>query len=105
MEGLEDAVYSSGAPNSRQDMFTTTTQKISEYVALEYTNTGEFRQALQQLAFPDDPEPDELPENTTFAHQQRYKLDLERWSRRHERIESNKEQVFALILGQCDKSV
>ena len=52
VEGLEDAVYNSGLPNSSQDLFTTTTEQIGEYVAKTYEHAGEFRTGLMNLSFP-----------------------------------------------------
>ena len=49
VEGLEDAVYDSGLPNSSQDLFTTTTKCIGEYVAKTYEHAGEFRTGLLAL--------------------------------------------------------
>ena len=43
VEGLEDAVYDSGLPNSSQHLFTITTERIGEYVAKTYEHAGEFR--------------------------------------------------------------
>ena len=52
VEGLEDAVYDSGLPNSSQDLFTTTTERLGEYVAKTYDHAGEFRMGLMNLSFP-----------------------------------------------------
>ena len=52
VEGLEDAVYDCGLPNSSQDLFTTTTERIGEYVAKTYDHAEEFWTGLMNLSFP-----------------------------------------------------
>ena len=42
-ESIEEHVYDVGMPRSSQDLFTSTTKEIAEYVAREYHNAGEYR--------------------------------------------------------------
>ena len=105
VEGLEDAVYDSGLPNSSQDLFTTTTERLGEYVAKTYDHAGEFRTGLMNLAFPSLKKPPDPGKDPTFAQQQEYKSDYENWNKAKQRRSHNMQRVFALILGQCSDTI
>ena len=81
VEGLEDAVYDSGLPNSSQDLFTTTTEQIGEYVAKTYEHAGEFCTRLMNLSFPALEKPRDPGKDPTFAQQQEYKSEYENWNK------------------------
>ena len=51
-EALAGHVYELGAPNSAQNLFTTTTKEIAEYAAREYTDAGDFGSGLVNLTLP-----------------------------------------------------
>ena len=105
VEGLEDAVYDSGLPNSSQDLFTTTTERLGEYVAKTYDHTGEFRNGLMNLSFPPLKKPLDPGKDPTFAQQQEYKSEYENWNKAKQRRSHNMQRVFALILGQCSDTI
>ena len=75
--GLEDAVYDSGLPNSSQDLFTTTTERIGEYVGKTYEHAGKFRTVLMALSFPILEKPPDPGKDPTFTQQQEYKSEYE----------------------------
>ena len=105
VEGLEDAVYDSGLPNSSQDLFTTTTERIGEYVARTYEHAGEFQTGLVNLSFPilvKHPDPGKDP---TFAQRQEFKSEYKNWNKAIQRRTHNMQWVFALILGQCSDTI
>ena len=81
VEGLEDAVYDSGLPNSSQDLFTTTTERLGEYVAKTYDHAGEFRTGLMNLSFPSLKKPANPGKDPTFAQQQEYKSEYDNWNK------------------------
>ena len=105
VEGLEDAVYDSGLPNSSQDLFTTTTERLGEYVAKTYDHAGEFCTGLMNLSFPPLKKPLDPGKDPTFAQQQEYKSEYENWNKAKQRWSHNMQQVFALILGQCSDTI
>ena len=72
VECLEDAVYDSGLPNSTQDLFTTTTERLGEYVVKTYDHAGEFHTGLMNLSFPPLKKPLDPGKDPTFAQQQEY---------------------------------
>ena len=67
VEGLEEVVYDSGLPNSSQDLFTTTTEQIGEYVAKTYEHEGDFCTRLAALSFPPLKKPPDLGKEPTFV--------------------------------------
>ena len=105
LEGLEDAVYDSGLPNSSQDLFTTTTERIGEYVAKTYEHVGEFRTGLMNLSFPALEKPRDPGKDPTFAQQQEYNSEYVNWNKAKQRRTHNMQRVFALILGQCSDTI
>ena len=98
-------VYDSGLPNSSQDLFTTTTERIGEYVAKTYEHAGEFRTGLTNLSFPHLEKPRDPGKDPTFAQQQEYKSEYENWNKAKQRRTHNMQQVFVLILGQCSDTI
>ena len=105
VEGLEDAVYDSGLPNSSQDLFTTTTERIDEYVAKTYEHVGEFRTGLMNLSFPILEKPHDPGKDPTFTQQQEIKSEYENWNKAKQRRTHNMQWVFALTLGQCSNTI
>ena len=105
VEGLEDAMYDSGLPNSSQDLFTTTMERLGEYVAKTYDHTGEFRTGLMNLSFPALKKPLDPGKDPTFAQQQEYKSEYENWNKAKQRRSHNMQRVFVLILGQCSDTI
>ena len=105
VEGLEDAVYDSGLPNSSQDLLNTTTERIGEYVARTYEHTGEFRTGLVNLSFPILVKPRDPGKDPTFTQQQEFKSEYENWNKARQRRTHNMLRVFALILGQCSDTI
>ena len=104
-DGLEDAVYDCGLPNSSQDLFTTTTECIGEYVAKIYEHAGEFQTGLMNLSFPNLEKPHDPGKDPTFAQQQEFKSKYENWNKAKQRRTHNMQRVFALFLGQCSDTI
>ena len=102
---MEDAVYDSGLPNSSQDLFTTTTERIGEYVARTYEHVGEFQTGLVNLSFPTLVKPPDPGKDPTFAQQQEFKSEYENWNKASQQRTHNMQRVFALILGQCSDTI
>ena len=82
---LQDVVYDSGLPNSSQDLFTTTTERIGKYVAKTYEHAGEFRTALMNLSFPILEKPRDPGKDPTFKQQQEFKSEYENWNKERQR--------------------
>ena len=89
VEGLEDVVYNSRLPNSSQDLFTTTTERIGEYVAKTYEHAGEFRTGLMNLSSPILEKPHDPGKDPTFAQQQEFKSEYENWNKAKQRRSHN----------------
>ena len=98
-------MYDSGLPNSSQDLFTTTTERLGEYVAKTYDHAGEFRTGLMNLSFPSLKKPPDPGKDPTFAQQQEYKSEYDNWNKAKQRRSHNVQRVFALILGQCSDTI
>ena len=81
VKGLEDVVYDCGLPNSSQDLFTTTTERIGEYVAKTYEHVGEFQTGLMNLSFPILEKPRDPGKYPTFTQQQEFKSEYENWNK------------------------
>lgn len=104
-EDFSDYVYDVGLPNGNQDLFTTTTREIAEYVAQEYESAGEFRlglitQEMEHVTLPDPP-----GANATLAQLELYKLELKEARDKLRHRERNIGKVFPLILGQCSRTI
>ena len=89
VEGLEDVVYNSRLPNNSQDLFTTTTERIGEYVAKTYEHAGEFRTGLMNLSSPILEKPHDPGKDPTFAQQQEFKSEYENWNKAKQRRSHN----------------
>ena len=63
IEGLEDAVYDIGVPDSNDKLFPNVTKLIGEYAARELTGAGDFRLGLINRELPEieEPVPPEAP--------------------------------------------
>ena len=105
VEGLEEAVYDSGLPNSSQNLFTATTEQIGEYVAKTYEHAGKFQTGLAALSFPPLKKPPDLGKEPTFTQQQEYQSEYKNWNKAKQHHSHNMQRVFALILGQCSDTI
>ena len=117
---IEDYVYDVGQPTSNQELYSTTTKKIAEYIARTYDRAGEFRNALINLKF----EPLDRPKLDSFAtlkedptdktkktkviddeSKELWKDALKTYSKKQDARDVNEGKAFALILGQCSDMI
>ena len=117
---IEDYVYDVGQPTSNQELYSTTTKKIAEYIARTYDRAGEFRNAFTNLKF----EPLDRPKLDSFAtlkedptdkakktkviddeSKELWKDALKTYSKKKDARDVNAGKAFALILGQCSDMI
>lgn len=117
---IEEYVYDVGQPTSNQELYSTTTKKIAEYIARTYDRAGEFRNALINLKF----EPLNRPKLDMFAtlkkdpkdpeketkviddeSKELWKDALKTYSKKRDARDVNEGKAFALILGQCSDMI
>ena len=85
------------------EMFTRTTKAIGEHIATEYNGGGEFRNGLPTMTLPTLVAP-ALPADSASAVQVKlWELDIKEHRKKTEDRERN--MAYALILGQCSKTV
>lgn len=100
-----------GQPTSNQELYSTTTKKIAEYIARTYDKAGEFRNALINLKFGQLKKPrmvdfgtyDKDKQTTTVDEEgkEEWREALKTYSKKKEARESNEGKAFTLIIGQC----
>lgn len=93
-EDLEGFIYDIGAPNSAQDLFTTTTREIAEYVAREYQNASKFGTGLPNLQLP-TLLPPARPADGNQAAIKEYQLDLKEYKEKVCNRATNTGKVFS----------
>ena len=97
--------YDLGTPSSSQELFTTTTKRIREYVARELRDAGDFGTGLSELSLPHLTEPDPPADMADVVAMERYKMNLKTFIDRQNQRRANTEKVFFIIFGQCAQSV
>ena len=110
-EPIEDYVYDTGQPTSNQELYSTTTKKIAEYIARTYDGAGEFRNALVNLKFDPLIKPKVVDYATKYDKdnkpivdeeaREEWKEELKSYKKEVKTREKNSSKAFALILGQC----
>ena len=104
-EELKDYVYDMSSSRNNAEMFTRTTKAIGEHIAREYNGGGEFRNGLPTMTLPTLVAP-ALPADSASAVQVKlWELDIKDHRKKAEDRERNMEKAYALILGQCSKTV
>ena len=104
-EDLKDYVYDTGIGRNNAEIFSKTTKAIAEYVAREYTAAGEFRNGLPDLRFPTLTAPTPPAATATVVEIKIWEMDFKEYRKRVEEREKNMEKTYALILGQCSKTI
>ena len=102
---LKDYVYDTGVGRNNAEIFSKTTKAIAEYVAREYTAAGEFRNGLPDLTLPTLVAPSPPQATATVVELKIWEMDFKEYRKRVEEREKNMEKTYALILGQCSKTI
>ena len=102
---LEFITYDTTVNLTNQDLYTTTTRKIGEYVATTFERAGEFRLGMVNLTLPTIDLPANPTSKATTAEIEMYKIDLREAKGRLRRREENSQRIFPLILGQCSRTI
>ena len=104
-EDLKDHVYDTGVGRNNAEIFSKTTKAIAEYVAREYTAAGEFRNGLPDMTLPTLVAPTPPGTTATVVELKIWEMDFKEYRKRMEEREKNMEKTYALILGQCSKTI
>ena len=104
-EDLKDYMYDTGVGRNNAEIFSKTTKAIAEYVAREYTAAGEFRNGLPEMTLPTLMAPSPPADTATVVQLKIWEMDLKEYWKRMEDRERNMEKTYALILGQCSKTI
>ena len=104
-EDLKDYVYDTGVGRNNAEIFSKTTKGIAEYVAREYTAAGEFRNGLPEMTLPTLTAPSPPADTATVVQLKIWEMDLKKCRKQMEDTERNMEKTYALILGQCSKTI
>ena len=104
-EDLKDYVYDTGIGRNNAEIFSKTTKAIAEYVAREYMAAGEFRNGLPDLTLPTLTAPTPPAATATVVELKIWEMDFKEYRKRMEEREKNMEKTYALILGQCSKTI
>ena len=99
-EALKGFIYDC-SDNKQADQFVSTTMEIATYVGSNYKHGGDVRIALSNLEQPTIPYPVEPPITATFTERKIFENRCSVYCKRLETYESNMQQIFALIWGQC----
>ena len=104
-EELKDYVYNTGVGRNNAEIFSKTMKAIAEYVAREYTAVGEFHNGLPDLTLPTLVAPSPPQAMATVVELKIWEMDFKEYRKRVEEREKNMEKTYALILGQCSKTI
>ena len=104
-EDLKEYVYDTGIGRNNAEIFSKTTKAIAEYVAREYSGAGEFRNGLPEMTLPTLTAPPPPADTATMVQIKIWELDFKEYRKRMEERERNMEKTYALILGQCSKTI
>ena len=104
-EELKEHVYDTGVSRNNAEIFNKTTKAIAEYVAREYTAAGEFRNGLPEMMLPTLVAPSPPAATATVVELKIWEMDFKEYRKWLEERERNMEKSYALILGQCSKTI
>ena len=74
-------------------------------MAREYTAAGKFRNSLPDMTLPTLIAPTPPMATATVVELKIWKLDFKEYRKQIEEREKNMEKTYALILGQCSKTI
>ena len=104
-EELKRYVYDTGVGRNNAKIFNKTMKAIAEYVAREYSGAGEFRNGIPEMTLPMLVAPSPPADTATLVQLKIWEMDFKEYQKRLEERERNMEKTFALILGQCSKTI
>ena len=104
-EDLKEYVYDTGVGRNNAEIFSKTTKAIAEYVAREYSGAGEFRNGLPEMTLPTLTAPPPPADTATMVQIKIWELDFKEYRKRMDERERYMEKTYALILGQCSKTI
>ena len=105
-EDIKECIYEISSSGS--DSFTKTNREVAECVGRAITGAGELRAAMIDLRMGDElePVPPDDPNAPDFAIRvETWREDRKAWARRTENRLKVKQQIFPIVLGQCDPAV
>ena len=74
-------------------------------MAREYSGAGEFRNGLPEMTLPTLTAPSAPDDTATVVQLKIWEMDFKEYLKRTEEREQNMEKTYALILGQCSKTI
>ena len=102
---MKEYVYDTGVGRNNTKIFSKTTKAIAEYVAREYLGAGEFCNGLPEMSLPTFVAPSPPANTATVVQLKIWEMDFKEYQERLEEREQNMEKTYALILGQCSKTI
>ena len=102
---LEYVTYDMTANLTNQDLYTTMTQKLGDYITRTYDRAGEFRLGMMNLKLPTIDLPTSPSAKATTAEIEIYKIDLQEAKSCIRSREENSQRIFPLVLGQCSRTI
>ena len=103
-EALKGFIYDC-SDNKQADQFVSTTLEIATYVGANYKHGGDVRLALTNLEPPNIPLPVEPAATASFTERKIFENKCSVYCKREETYQSNIQQIFALIWGQCTEAL
>ena len=103
-EALKGFIYDC-SDNKQADQFVSTTLEIVTYIGSNYKHGGDVRLALTNLEPPNIPYPVEPAANASITERKIFENKCSVYCKREETYESNMQQIFALIWGQCTEAL
>ena len=91
--------------SKQADTFVTTKKEISEYVGREYTYGGDARLAVENMAKPAIPEPEDPPEGASRTQERIWEKKVDEYVKRSSYMDENVKKVFSLVWGQCTEAL
>ena len=104
-EELKEYVYDTGVGRNNTEIFSKTMKAITECVAREYLGAGEFRNGLPEMTLPTLVAPSPPADTATVVQLKVWEMDFKEYRKWLEERERNMEKTYALILGQCSKTI
>ena len=104
-EELKEYVYDTGVGRNNAEIFSKTTKAIAEYMAREYSGAGEFCNGLPEMTLPTLTAPSPPADTATMVQLKIWEMDFKEYWKQMEEREQSMEKTYALILGQCSKTI
>ena len=98
---LSGHIYEYASTRQAVDMYTKTTREICEYVGRTYKYGADTKMALETLAVPTFPHPNDPPENASRTEVRMWEKAVDEAFKRKNLLAQNLQTAYSLIYGQC----